>query len=665
MQPSICETLTSRLIDRSVRPACNHAGVSGQIVVSVLGGKKGFAVDVHAVNAAYASLAGVEESVYPGCMAGVNVAYDGRRFVVFPDEGLMASAEVCVYAAVKEGGGVLAMGVNGEGEGVKESLVMDGVAECVEAAIPLVSMQRELRERIMEQRRVEGQSAYPRRMPVRKADMEKVGVSVEKRESVFERAVSVYETAFVECRKYAGKAHRACVVTEAQQSLVDAFGDLDVDVVLQEADRGARTAYRNVLMRDRVRVDGRKEHEIRPIRCERRVLTGDVHGSALFERGDTQVLACATVGLKGKYLKTEEYVEGGGEERSFFVHYSFPPYATGEAGRVGWNGRREVGHSMLIERAVKPVLETEFPYAVRLSADVLASDGSSSMASVCAGSMALRDAGVPVSQLVAGIAMGYVKGEKDGDDLLLTDILGAEDHFGDMDMKVCGTMGGVTAVQMDTKCATGMEQGVLKRALEGAKKAREVILKEMEHVGGESEMPIHAPRIMEVKVNPALAVKTLMKDRATGLRAIEEACGARLFFDSHKEVVTVEAGDKAAADGAVEMIVKAMSDLQVGSRMSGTVADVKASYAVIGDGAMSGLLHVSKMQVGSTGGRFPDARKLVSRGDVVNVVVLESNRERGVLRFGLLAPPKKHEQFQAGIDEFLSATQVTEGQDQG
>ncbi|CDF32218.1 unnamed protein product [Chondrus crispus] len=722
LQPAIQETLVARLIDRALRPALAPPGAAlppTQLTVSVLSSVKApqAPVDALAVNAAAAAVA-ASAVEWAGPVAAARVALVDGVPVPFPPESMLHRATLSVFVAANATGNLLSMTVQSLRGAVPQEAVMETVQAAVSTAQTLAELQTEFREKVRHMREREGHSAFPRQMPrpARRTENFYEPLAKADADKVYEVASRVYRDAFLECRQFPGKAHRAAVLTEAQQSIVDHFPDLTLEPVLEEARRASRETYREVLLRDKLRMDGRRFDELRTIRCETRVLPGDVHGSALFERGDTQVLACSTVGLKSQAMRTEEYVVGGGEWKSFFVHYSFPPYSTGEYGRfAGSSSRREVGHSMLAEQALRPLLnfscdtkaneqllsstnnksreedeENSYPYSHRLSAEVLASDGSSSMATVCAGSMALMDSGAPLEDAVAGVAMGVVRGPNfavgDASDYtVLTDILGSEDHFGDMDMKVTGTRSGVTACQLDVKPHDGLPVDVVQNALRNASLALSKILDEMGAVCPVEprSFPENAPRAFEVPVDMSVAVKTLMKDRALGLKRIEDKSGARLFLDGKKQVFRIEAPNKSACDAAQSLIRDALGNLDIGTKMTATVDEIKPSYAVVRttSGSACGILHVSKMQVNPASGlasagvkedgadpkseqislaklRYPDVRTLLSRGDVLEVVVLESDRARSVLRFGLVSKLKTThaDLIKSEIDAVLAAS---------
>lgn len=725
-QPATQEIHTSRLIDRALRPALSVPSLTlppTQLTVSVLSTSlaPSAPLDVLAVNAAFAVVAASALSTAVPPLAAARVALVDGELIAFPDDEQAQKAALSVFAAVNSAGRVLSVSVEAASNAVEENLVMDALRAAVETANRLIPVQEQFRDLTRDMRAADGESAFPRQMPRPATDLvsetpaeDAVAMDEAAEQSVLEHTTRAYEAAFVECRERPGKAHRAAVLTRVQQEIVDAFPHLQMDDVLRVAQSAAKRVHSALVLRDGLRMDGRRRDEVRLVRCESGMLPGDVHGSALFERGDTQVLACATIGLKSQAVRTEQYIEGGGEDKSFFVHYSFPPYSTGEYGRFGGTlNRREVGHSLLAERAIRPVLDfrqgwgaangrilaglgsssedESYPYCFRLSSEVLASDGSSSMATVCAGSLALMNAGCPIKEAVAGVAMGLITGPRfaEGDEsdcAILTDILGAEDHFGEMDMKVTGTSHGVTACQLDVKSHDGVPLQIIETALAEAKTARCSILETMStsEAGSRTSMPDHAPRVNEVPVDVALAVKTLMKDRAFRLKEIEMRSGARLTLDGRKQVICVKAPNKKSSEKAQDLIRDAMGDLEVGTKAVAMVMDVKQSFAIIeiAEGNASGILHVSKMQMNPTGGavvasdsvdasesemsvagkmRFPDARRLLSKGDVVDVVVLESDRSKGVLRFGLISAPEKGSvrSLEDEIDAVLVAAKST------
>lgn len=705
-------------------------------------------LDVLAVNAASAALAiaSVPNSIISEDISFTTAARvalvgpsNAQECIPFPSDIDVQKASLSLFVAVNGNGNVLAMSVNTRVAPVAEKDVLRSLRVAIDAAVglqpTLIAFQNEARA-LYER---EGRSAFPPQIPSKPVLQKKKSVTLEENNNhqmrlntVYKVALEAYDRAFVECRVHPGKAHRAAVMTRVQQDLIDKFVSIDaisatgedhhpregekmsMSDVMSQLSKASREAHRITLVRDGRRIDGRQFNEVRPIRCETGVLPGDVHGSALFERGDTQVLACSTFGHKNQVRRTEAYLDSAGadvsaEAEGFFVHYTFPPFATGEYGRFAQSqNRREIGHSLLTERAISPLLgnienshesnnEKSFPYALRVSADVLGSDGSSSMASVCAGSMAIMDAGAPLREHVAGIAMGLVSTEEGGDvdsDVILTDILGAEDHFGDMDMKVAGTAEGITACQLDVKRSAGLSVQTIERVLKRARIGRATILDEMRQCGLEKprEMAESAPRMVRVPVNRERAKNTLYRNRFRGLRAIGLECEAYLSANDNGDEILVEAPNKLAAEKAEKLIKEAVKEIRTGDVMTMKVAEVRKTFAKVEDprGLVSGLLHVSKMMlidenadsgvanmiqnengsekenkssIHSIGfgfpSSYPDMRRLLAVGDEVMVRVIESDEIGQMVRFQLVKRPQQQEERLAlEIDSIFNAVKV-------
>lgn len=707
-QPALFETLTARLIDRSLRPALLSVPSlpPTQITVSVLSAAKeaDAPIDALAVNAAAAALAASTDT-YPGPIAASRVSLIGDNIIPFPSDLQSENADLSVYTAINSARKILALSVHSKQRSIPESDVLHTIQEAVDAAANILPFLTTFRADVHNLRETEGYSSFP---PQPQPSLHSPPVpdpSQETLDALHDAARVAYEAAFVECRCYPGKAHRASVMTRVQHDLLRQFVDLPTELVYAQINRAARTAHAAVLRRDGLRMDGRAYEEVRPIRCEAAVLPGDVHGSALFERGDTQVLACSTIGHKKQTRRTEEYADDATDssENGLFVHYSFPPFATGEYGRFAASlNRREIGHSILTEKAISPLLRDEkgedidsFPYALRVSAEVLGSDGSSSMASVCAGSMAIMDAGGPLREPVAGIAMGLVlaKGgdaeSKKVDDVILTDILGAEDHFGDMDMKVTGTSSGITACQLDVKEKDGVSVELVGKVLEKAKAGRGTILEHMLESGLDQprEMPDHAPRVLHVPINRDRGRNTLFRERFRGLRAISDVCNVYIRVNADGNQLTIEAPNKGAADTAKKLVKQATQEIRVGDIMMVKVVETKRNFAIVEGvhGCLSGLLHVSKMRlddmetdgVKTTGGNsdwkadeqrkpaflgggalstYPDVRQLMNVGNELRVCVIETDSMSTSLRFKISKPNDKGANpLRSEIDSIMSA----------
>jgi polyribonucleotide nucleotidyltransferase len=371
--------------------------------------------------------------------------------------------------------------------------------------------------------------------------------------------------------------------------------------------------FREDMLGNRRRPDGRKFSEIRPISCEIGWLPR-VHGSSLFTRGETQAIVTTTLGTK----MDEQYmddIEKGEVKRRFMLHYNFPPYSVGETGRIGSTSRREIGHGNLARRALSPVLpdESEFPYTLRIVSDITESNGSSSMASVCGGCLSLMDAGVPVKRAVAGVAMGLVmEGNRYA---ILSDIAGAEDHYGDMDFKVTGTSEGITALQMDIKVA-GINSMILKEALEQARKGRMHILEIMEKAIAEprEEISPYAPRIITIMIHPD-KIRDVIGPGGKMIRSITEETGAKIDI-SDDGTVLIATADGEAAQAAVERIRALTAEAEIGETYLGTVARIVdfGAFVEIFPG-VDGLLHISEI----SDRRVRDVRDELKEGQQIMV----------------------------------------------
>jgi polyribonucleotide nucleotidyltransferase len=381
------------------------------------------------------------------------------------------------------------------------------------------------------------------------------------------------------------------------------------------------------------RPDGRSAEEIRPITCEVGV-SPRTHGSGLFTRGQTQILSLLTLGTAKEGQRIDDLSLE--EERRFMHHYNFPPYSVGETGFMRGPKRRDIGHGALAQRALEPIIPTpeEFPYTIRIVSETLESNGSSSMGSVCGSTLALMDAGVPITAPVSGIAMGLVK---EGDDyVILTDIQGAEDHLGDMDFKVAGTRDGVTALQMDIKI-TGVTQEIMRSALEQAKRARNTILDAMLEALPESrsELAAHAPRIASVQINPEYIGMVIGKGGET-IRALESEYDVQIDIEEDGTIL-VYATEGTKSDAAIAAITALTKDPEPGDEFTGKVVKTTdfGAFVELKKGT-DGLLHVSNVGPG----RVAHIEDVITRGDVLDVKVLEVDKQRGRIGLKLLA---KHE----------------------
>ena len=375
-------------------------------------------------------------------------------------------------------------------------------------------------------------------------------------------------------------------------------------------------AVRSTILEHNIRPDGRKLDELRPLNSEVGYLPR-VHGSSIFTRGETQIMGVLTLASAGERQRLDAY--GPETEKHFIHHYNFPPYSTGEAGRFGFTGRREVGHGALAERALKPVVppQAEFPYTIRLVSEALSSNGSTSMASVCAGSLAMMDGGVPISAPVAGIAMGLITGDA-GKYSILTDIQGAEDHSGDMDFKVAGTRDGVTALQMDIK-VKGITFEIMSQALEQARVARLAILDNMENTIGDSrdDLSEFAPRMLSIKV-PTDKIGAIIGPGGSVIRGMIDEFGVTIDVQDDGTVV-VGSPDRENAEKAEAAINALTKDVEVGDKYTGRVVRIMpfGAFVQILPGK-DGMVHISELAQH----RVPDVESVVNIGDELEVMVI-------------------------------------------
>lgn len=407
-----------------------------------------------------------------------------------------------------------------------------------------------------------------------------------------------------------------------------------------------KKAMRRMIIETGERVDGRKQTEVRPLHIVAGYLPR-VHGSGLFQRGQTQALSIATLGMLNEAQRLDTIDPE--TERRYMHHYNFPPYCTGECGRMGAPKRREIGHGNLAEKALLPVIpsEDEFPYAIRVVSEVLESNGSSSMASTCGSTLALMDAGVPIKEPVSGVAMGLIK-EEDGV-VILTDIQGLEDFLGDMDFKVCGTKNGITALQMDNK-AKGLSVDILAAALKQAKEGRAFILSNMlEAISAPREdMKDTVPRIETLKIDTD-KIRDVIGSGGKTIRGIQDETGATIEIQEDG-TVHVAATSKESSDAALKMIHDIVDDLEVGQEFEGTVVSLKDFGAFVRlTSNKDGLLHVSKM----ANGRVRHPEDILSEGDKVKVVITDIDPKTGKISLDRLDKPTVESNYDGGNDKEL------------
>ena len=630
-RPSEGAILTCRLIDRPLRP-CFVKGLRNevQVIVTVMALNPNKSYDVVAINAASLStqMAGLP---FTGPVGGVRVALIGDRWIGFPDVDQLENAafEMVVAGRVTESGDVAIAMVEAESTEHTWDLVKSGktapteevVAAGLEAAKPFIralcAAQAEL-------------AAKFAKKPI--ADFP---IFLDYADDVYEAVAETATAELSEVMSIADKQAREQATDTLKNTIVERLASR-----FEGREKEITGAYRALtkklvrqrILTDEIRIDGRGVTDIRTLSCEVGVVPR-VHGSALFQRGETQILGVSTLNMLGMEQRLDTLAP---ETTKRYMHnYNFPPYSTGETGRVGSPKRREIGHGALAERALIPVLPTreEFPYAIRQVSEALGSNGSTSMGSVCASTVALLNAGVPLRAPVAGIAMGLVSDTVDGQTryTALTDILGAEDAYGDMDFKVAGTRDFITALQLDTKL-DGVPASVLAEALNQAKDARNTILDVMrEAIDGPDEMSVYAPRIITLKI-PVDKIGEVIGPKGKVINQIQDDTGADITIEDDGTIyVGADQADKAEAARVMINAIANPTMPEKGERYLGTVVKITAFGAFVSLlPGKDGLLHISKMRPLSGGQRVENVEDLLSVGQKIQVEINEVD-DRGKL----------------------------------
>ncbi len=629
-RPSEDAILTCRLIDRPLRPTFKK-GLRNevQVVITVLALHPDAPYDVLAINAASLStqLSGLP---FSGPVGGVRVALIDQQWVAFPTHSQIEDAtfDMVVAGRSLDDGDVAIMMVEAESTETTWELVRGGrqapteeiVAEGLEAAKPFIKQLCEA------QRELADKAAKP---------VQEFPVFPEYEDDAYAAIDNAVREELAQALTIGGKAERETRLDEIKATALDKVG---ADFEGREKELGAafrsltKSLVRERVLREKVRIDGRGLTDIRTLSAEVG-LVPRVHGSALFERGETQILGVTTLNM----LSLEQKLDTLSPEKSrrYMHNYNFPPYSTGETGRVGSPKRREIGHGALAGRALVPVLppRDEFPYAIRQVSEALGSNGSTSMGSVCASTMALFNAGVPLRAPVGGIAMGLISGEVDGktEYVTLTDILGAEDAFGDMDFKVAGTREFVTALQLDTKL-DGIPASVLAAALKQARDARMTILDVMqEAIDGPDEMAPTAPRIITIKV-PVDKSGEVIGPKGKVINQMQEDTGAQISIEDDGTIY-IGADNGEAAEAARSMINAIANPTmpEVGERYLGTVVKTTNFGAFVSLlPGKDGLLHISKLRALAGGRRVESVDDVLSVGQKLQVEISDID-DRGKL----------------------------------
>ncbi|GAA2513601.1 polyribonucleotide nucleotidyltransferase [Pilimelia columellifera] len=619
-RPSEDAVLTCRLIDRPLRPSF----VKGlrnevQVVCTVMALDPAHPYDVVAINAASLSTQ-ISGLPFSGPIGATRMAHIDGQWVAFPtiEELARATFDMVVAGRALPDGDVAIMMVEAEATENTVKLVAGGAAAPTEEVV--ASGLEAAKPAIRELCRAQGELAAVAAKPV-----QEFPVFLDYQDDIYNAVADAVRGEVAEALKIAPKAEREEALDRIKAKAVEQVGGR-----FEGRERELSAAFRSLtksevrsrVLREQVRIDGRGTRDIRPLTAEIQVLPR-VHGSALFERGETQILGVTTLNM----LRMEQQLDTlSPEKHKRYMHnYNFPPYSVGETGRVGAPKRREIGHGALAERALIPVLPTreEFPYAIRQVSEALGSNGSTSMGSVCASTMALLSAGVPLKAPVAGIAMGLISDEVDGKTryVTLTDILGAEDAFGDMDFKVAGTRDFVTALQLDTKL-DGIPSDVLAGALSQAYEARQTILDVMQAaIDSPATMSEHAPRVTTVRI-PVDKIGMVIGPKGQTINAIQDETGAEISIEDDGTIY-VGATNGPAAEAAVERINAIANPTmpKAGDKFLGTVVKTAAFGAFVSLlPGRDGLLHISKVGEGK---RVDKVEDFLNVGDRIEVQIAD------------------------------------------
>ena len=595
-RPGESETLTSRLIDRPLRPLFpDNYYYETQVIATVLSTDKENEADVLAMLGASTALE-ISDIPFAGPIAGVRVGRVDGRFIANPTLSEQVESDINLIVACNRSGITM---VESGSLFVSESDMIEAIFFGHEAMQPMLDMQEELKNEIGKPKRV---------IPTET-------VNEELRKKVSEMGVPLLQDVVTTADKMLRQEKGRQAHNKIQDALKETYEDMESEI--REAVHSLeKQMVRQMILEEGKRIDGRSFTEVRPIECVVGLLPR-VHGSALFTRGETQAMVLTTLGTE----KDEQRMESiyGDHFRSFILHYNFPPYSVGEAKRLSGPGRREIGHGALARRALVPVLpqNEDFKYSIRVVSEILESNGSSSMASVCGGCLSLMDAGVPIKEPVAGVAMGLVS---DGNKVVvLTDIIGDEDHYGDMDFKVTGTRDGITALQMDIKIE-GISREVLEQALDQAKEGRIFILDEMNKAISKSRDQVseYAPIISTIKIKPE-KVRVLIGPGGKTIREITNTSGARIDVDD-EGTVTISAADGECSDAAIKMINEIIQEAEVDKLYMGKVVKIMdfGAFVEIFPGT-DGLVHISQL----ARERVEKVTDVLKEGDEVLVKVLE------------------------------------------
>ena len=599
-RPSEKEILTCRLIDRSIRPLFSDGlRCETQVIATVLSADRENDPDMVAMLGASVALQ-VSDIPFSGPLAGVRIGRIDGRWVINPTQSQLLESDMDIFLSGSCDAIVM---VEGGAKMVPEDEILEALFIGHEAIQPLLQIQEEIRRDIGKPKR---QVPLAELDPVIVREVEHLALSK------LQQAIEIPEK--LERYKQIGEI-KAEVVAKMLAEFPQKEG-----VIKGAFEDVKRNCFRGLIIQRERRIDGRGLKDIRPITCEVEILPR-THGSALFTRGETQALVVTTLGTASDEQKIDALI--GEHYKKFMLHYNFPPFSVGEVKFLRGPSRRDIGHGNLAERALLPVLPPEegFPYTVRIVSEILESNGSTSMATVCGGSLSLMDAGVPIAGPVAGIAMGLIK---EGEHVrVLSDILGDEDHLGDMDFKVAGTPTGVTSLQMDIKIS-GVNRDIMRQALHQAREGRLHILNIMGSTMASHRTSVsgHAPRITTLKVKPD-KIREIIGPGGKVIRGIIEATGVKMDVEDDG-TVTIASSDEAASRKAIEMVQRIAAEAEVGKIYKGTVRKIVefGAFVEILPGT-DGLIHISQLAPE----RVRKVSDVLKEGDEVMVKVLEVDRQ--------------------------------------
>jgi polyribonucleotide nucleotidyltransferase len=610
-RPNEREILTSRVIDRSIRPLFPKGYYhETQLVATVLSADNENDPGVTALLAASAALE-ISDIPFKGPIAAVRVGYLDGQFICNPPSDILEKSSLDLLLAGRKvtpgtngrNYDVNLVMVEGGGQEVEEEIAIAAIRFGLDAMRSVIDLQDQIRAAVGKAKRPVMEPVVDEVLALRVSDLALPGLK------------DAYMTPV--------KRDRYAKLDQVREDVVKEMGGEDSGVAVLVnglIESLERRVLREMILKVKKRIDGRSFADIRQISAEVGLLPR-AHGSALFTRGETQSLAAMTLGTSSDEQRLD-YISGE-ELRSFILHYNFPPYSVGEARPLRSPGRREIGHGSLARRALLPVLPDQetFPYTIRIVSEILSSNGSSSMATVCSSILSLMDGGVPVKDIVAGIAMGLLK---EGDQVVvLSDILGDEDHAGDMDFKVCGTVKGITAMQMDIKI-DGLTEEILQQALRQARDGRLYIIGKLQETLGapRSDISVYAPRITTVKVKPE-KVRDVIGSGGKNIRQIISETGVTIDVEDDG-TVTIASNDSEAAARAVAMVKWLTEEAEIGKIYRGTVKKIVdfGAFVEILPGT-EGLLHISQLAKG----RVNKVTDILREGDEVMVKVLDIDKQ--------------------------------------